>query len=88
MKSLPEIVKDNDDVTGTTTKTHYEFINFEVINGCTGQYWICRNNKSGDALGEVIHYRRWKQWVFAPTGESIYSAGCLKDICEFIGQLK
>lgn len=64
-------------------KTKYQFIHFEKVDGV----WWCRNNKMGDELGTIEFYHPWKQWVFAPTGPSFYSVGCLNDIAHFISQL-
>lgn len=64
-------------------KTKYQFIHFEKVEG----NWWCHNSKSGEELGTVEFEYKWRQWVFAPTGPSIYSRGCLNDIAHFISQL-
>lgn len=66
-------------------KTKYQFIHFRLRQGEEG--WSCRNNRVGDELGTVEYYYPWRQWVFSPTGPSVYSLGCLNDIAHFITQL-
>ena len=70
-------------------KTRYQFVHFEKIGGMDTKYiWSCRNNRSGDELGQVQWYNAWRQYCFEPSGPSVYSAGCLDDISHFIGQLQ
>jgi len=70
-------------------KTHYQFIHFEQKAETKTTYcWSCKNNKNGAQLGEVRWYPQWRQWCYFPTIEAVYSADCLKDIQDFIGQLK
>ena len=69
----------------------YEFINFEQKPQSESRktsVWSCKNNKSGAELGEVRWYAPWRQYCFMPSGPTVYSAGCLADIQDFIEQLK
>lgn len=72
--------------------THFQFINFVPLSeagpgpGLTAE-WSCKNNKSRDELGRVGWYSSWKQYVFYPTTQSIYSLGCLADIQSFLAEL-
>lgn len=67
-------------------KTKYKFI--QMCYDETFSQWEVRNNKSGSLLGFIEWYPRWKQWVFqAEVGNIIFSADCLSDIQNFMGQL-
>lgn len=70
-------------------KTKFEFINFVYMGG-TGKttVWYCFNNKSCVQLGNVRWAAPWRQYVFYPANETLFSAGCLADIITFIGELK
>lgn len=70
-------------------KLRYEFIHFKQVpkKGET-TLWTVHNNKSGDEFGMVGWYRSWRQYCFVPAGPCVFSAGCLDDISNFIGQLK
>lgn len=41
------------------------------------------NIKSGDKIGIVKWYANWRQYVFFPVDECIFSIGCLTDIIDF-----
>lgn len=64
-------------------KTRYHFIHF--IN--TGDRWFCINNKSGAVLGEVAWYPAWRQYIYEPYVDTVYSVGCLNDIAAFLDQI-
>lgn len=70
-------------------KTIYEFIQFfEVESKPKTKVYSCVNKKSGEELGRVQWFGSWRQYVYFPTVRAVYSKGCLKDICDFIEQLK
>ena len=46
------------------------------------------NKKHGDKLGKICWHCNWRQYVFIPSGETIWSADCLKDILIFLMGLK
>ena len=71
-------------------QTRYEFINFvEVFEKAFTTKWICRNNETRIELGAVEWYSYWSQYCFTPAStRSVFSAGCLRDIADFIEQLK
>ena len=52
----------------------------------TGIY-SCRNLNSNNELGEVRWHNHWRQYCYFPTVQAVYSAGCLKDITDFIRRL-
>ena len=79
-------------------KTRYRYIQFEKIevkdrSGNIGSmWWTCWSNEpeSVDELGYVEFYPQWKCWVFTASDNNltILSAGCLRDIADFMDQLK
>jgi len=69
-------------------KTEYKYIKFELMEEKSKtQIWWCYNKSGGDLLGEVRWYPYWRQYVFTPVTTAVFSAGCLNDIADFIGQL-
>ncbi len=62
-------------------KQTYQYIRF----ASTGKgRWDCLNRKHDDPLGTIYHHGRWRQYVYSPTNQAIYSANCLRDIAEFL----
>lgn len=65
----------------------YEYVFFALIKEKPKtSVWGCYNKRSGDILGEVKWYAPWRQYCFFPTARytTIFNAGCMKDIVEFI----
>jgi len=71
-------------------KTEYQYLIFTEVKKTTGKTRIfeCRNKKSKIVLGIVKWHGAWRQYCYFPTIQAVYSAGCLKDIADFISQLK
>jgi hypothetical protein len=71
-------------------KTRYEYLVFEKAaqQPPKTSAWECKNIHSGTVLGEVKWYSGWRQYCYFPIIQAIYSAGCLRDIDNFMGQLK
>lgn len=71
-------------------KTDFEFIMFrdasEYVTGKT-KAWVCLNGRSGGALGSVRWHGPWRQHCFFPT-DAVFSAGCLRDIAEFLDSVR
>lgn len=65
-------------------KTKYKFIHFVQL---MDDYWIVRNNKSNDDLGNIEYYHPWKQYVLSTIHGIVFNKTCLKDIIHFMGQL-
>ena len=42
--------------------------------------WYIFNRKSQQAIGRILWYPRWRQWVATFAEESVWSSGCLKDV--------
>jgi hypothetical protein len=71
-------------------KTQYEYLVFVNVPDSIMKtsVWNCNNRKSGETLGVVKWYSGWRQYCYFPCVQAIYSEGCLKDIIDFINQLK
>ena len=70
-------------------KTEYKYISFKLIaTKPKTTVWQCYNNKSGNRLGVIKWYPGWRQYIFEVTARAIYSIDCLKDIEDFIKELK
>jgi len=71
-------------------QTKYEYLVFEKAGQQPPKtsVWECKNTKSGTVLGIVKWHSAWRQYCYFPTVQTVYSARCLKDITDFIGQLK
>ena len=41
-------------------------------------------NKDKDFLGHIRWNSQWRQYCFMPDANTIYSAGCLREIADFI----
>lgn len=48
--------------------------------------WAVRNIKSQSIIGYIKWYCAWRQYCFFPETETLYSAGCLQDIINFMGE--
>ncbi len=72
-------------------KTEYQYLRFEVqprpANRKTDIY-SCRNKRHGEELGTVQWFAGWRQYCYFPTCPADYSAGCLRDIAEFLDALR
>jgi hypothetical protein len=69
-------------------KTKYRYIHFEKSGGGLDNSgkpgWWCRNNNSDDTLGTIVWFPAWRQHVFSPCKDTIYSVDCMLDIIDFI----
>lgn len=65
----------------------FEYIVIDPIarsaSGKTAVYEVT-NRRSGDILGHIRWFGRWRQYVFHPVAQTVYSKGCLRDIADFI----
>jgi hypothetical protein len=71
-------------------KTEYDYLRFvekpRLPARATGVYGVL-NKKSETELGMVRWHGPWRGYCFFPTIQAVYSAGCLKDIADFIAGL-
>lgn len=70
-------------------KTEYRYIGFDDISpkARRTRLYLCKNRRHNAALGIVQWNAPWRQYVFEPNECCIFSADCLADIQDFIGQL-
>lgn len=63
----------------------YKYIHFvEKEQKPKTTIWSCRNNRTGEELGEVRWHGPWRQYCYFPTVAAVYSEGCLVDIRRFM----
>ncbi len=67
-------------------KTKFKYIHFK--HDPKDNTWECLNTKHRQVLGGVWYYNLWKKWVFVSEPAAVFSADCLRDIAEFMEQLK
>jgi len=70
-------------------KSEYKYIRFVDMPDLEGRkthLWACRNIRSDSPLGSIRWYGPWRQYCFFPSSATVYSAGCLADIQDFISQ--
>lgn len=49
--------------------------------------WLVRGKRNGVELGEIHWYGAWRQYVFHPREDTLFNAGCLRDIGDFCKQM-
>ncbi len=71
-------------------KTEYKYIKFvEIEKKPKTKVYSCRKNSDTEIeLGIVKWFGPWRQYCFYPSDDTIFNAGCLKDIQDFIEQLR
>ena len=70
-------------------RTTYQYIHFvEVEKKAKTSVWSCRNNRTGGELGRVEWYGPWRQYCFFPEPTTVFNVTCLKDIIDFLRQLR
>lgn len=53
--------------------------------GCAGRHdYQIVNRHSGEIIGGIDWYPRWRQYVFWSTASAVWSVGCLADVQAFI----
>ena len=70
-------------------KTEYQYIRFDQysVPSAKTSHWFCVNRRSGVVLAEIKWYGPWRQYCVFPFHSTVYSAGCLADTQDFLGQL-
>lgn len=69
------------------TKNKYLFFLDETPEGRKTSVVAVLAARSGDRLGTIKWFGRWRQYAFFPESETIYNPECLKSICEYIEDL-
>lgn len=66
-----------------------EYLRFIDGPSATGRTRIVsvRSRSSGDGLGQIRWFGRWRQYCFYPAPETIFNHGCLEDINAHIKKL-
>ena len=67
----------------------YEYVAMRYVgDSASGKTQVWRvETRHGDLLGVVRWFGRWRQYTFWPSSETLYSAGCLRDVGEFLDAL-
>ena len=64
----------------------YKYINIKKVTvhpkRITADYVI--ETKYGIEIGKINYYSRWRQHCFMPGFNTVWSAGCLKDVINFM----
>jgi hypothetical protein len=66
-------------------KAEYKHISFKLQS--SGIWWIV-NRKQGGVIGMISWYWRWRRFVFEGCADAVFDEGCLRDIIDFLQQLK
>lgn len=66
-------------------KDYVEFVVAEKKPKTNVYSVLSKNN--GDILGRIYWYSPWRQYIFHPAPQSIWSRGCLKQVMDFIQKL-
>lgn len=64
--------------------THLNFDEYEVGEHRTKKFEVSSN---GSQLGDIKWHSSWRQYVFEPCFDTIWSWECLKELSEFIKSL-
>lgn len=59
--------------------TYLEFLSEIDETTNMGFYNVC-SQKNGDFLGTIHYYPRWRQYVFTPYANTVWSKDCLNDV--------
>jgi hypothetical protein len=73
----------------TDMKTNYKYIAFNehFTDSKKTKLFVVVNKSSITGIGCIKWYAPWRQYCFFPNEGTVYSAGCLDDISDFIGSL-
>ena len=64
------------------------FLIFERIAGSAKtETWSVKSAQSGDLLGMVRWFGRWRQYAFFPTAGAAFNPECLADLADFVDDL-
>lgn len=61
----------------TARKTYVKFVDIPSSQGAGG---VEVTTLDGGSLGHIGWYNRWRQFVFVPQDDTIFSHDCLEDI--------
>lgn len=65
------------------------YLRFNEYDSASGKTKIVNvySARSGDKLGEIRWFGRWRQYAFFPGEGTIWNPECMKEICEKISTL-
>lgn len=68
----------------------YEYIEMVDVtaDSMKTKRFMVMNKAHGDWLGEIKWECGWRQYVFMPSMDTIFSVGCMQDIISFISELQ
>lgn len=70
-------------------KTAYQYIEMVDVtaDSMKTKRFMVFNRRYGSCLGEIGWSPPWRQYVFRPFRDTIFSVGCMEDIIDFIHNL-
>jgi hypothetical protein len=68
----------------SSPKSYIDFIEVPSGNRKTKQWTVVTVSLPTQTLGIVHWYPRWRQYVFEPYTDTVYSSGCLADVERFL----
>jgi hypothetical protein len=51
-------------------------------------FYSVHSTHTNDLLGSIYYYPKWKEYVFYPNDDTIWSSGCMQEIIDFIKTIK
>jgi hypothetical protein len=70
-------------------KTEYQYIRMEKIRDLPKtSVWEVQNKSGEYSIGIIKWNPGWRQYCLFPDATTVFSIGCLKDICDFINEFK
>jgi len=64
-----------------------EYVEFELLEKKPKTNTYVVKTRSGENLGTISWYFPWRQYVFYPYDQTIWSEGCLQQVTDFIHNL-
>jgi hypothetical protein len=64
-----------------------KYIEFQEVMPHPNGIWVIRNKRSGDILGRVEWYARWRLYVAIFSDSTVWSHDCLADVSAFMRSL-
>ncbi len=59
-----------------------------VVYEVRGKNKALKKPKDNNPLGSIWYYKLWRCWIFEPCSMTIYSPECMRDIADFIDNIK
>ena len=72
------------DPTMLVKSKYLRFVQAPTSPGRKTQVWMVLSARSGDPLGLILWRSTWRQYVLEPEPMTVWSSGCLEDVCSFI----